>query len=299
MPTFASGNPTYEAPRENLTSDQAREQAMAEQARADATAQAAQTTQATADAISGPGTGVLNISGSSEARQGGLEGLQFGQMLYGQGIGDVGKEAGDYSSRVKGLLSKDYAGADVQRQLANQNLAKNSAKMGLGATNNFGAQEQLRRQGSMQSAMMNQDYQDKALALYGKNVSAKQSGLASTYFGAKGTGQANTPTPVQSSGGCVIATHAVSCGAFDKSELSDAVKWCKKALHDKWWGESVRRGYRFLGKRAIANGVAENHYEEFKRFIKFGNGKKRTFRGMITFTYRCVQMFVIGLFVRE
>lgn len=218
-----SGNPTYEAPREQLTPEQAREQAMAEQARADAAAQAAQTTQATADAISGPGTGVLNISGSSEARQGGLEGLQLGQMLYGQGIGDVGKEAGDYSSRVKGLLSKDYAGADVQRQLANQNLAKSSAKMGLGATNTFGAQEQLRRQGSMQAAMMNQDYQDKALALYGKNVSAKQSGLASTYFGAKGTGQANTPTPVQSSGGgSIICTELYAKNKISKYEYLKA-----------------------------------------------------------------------------
>lgn len=278
---------------EELAAEQARIKA-AEDAKREADLRAAGSA-----ALSGPGLGGLDVSGSLEARQGAVEGLQMGQMLYGQGMADVGKEAGDYSSRVKGLLNKDYAGADYQRQLASQNLAKQSARAGLGSTNTFGAQEQLRRQGSMQAAQLNQDYQDKALALYGKNISAKQQGMTSTYFGAKGAGQAGTPGQVASSGGCVIATHAVSCGAFDKSELSDAVKWCKKALHDKWWGESVRRGYRFLGKRAIANGVAENHYEEFKRFIKFGNGKKRTFHGMITFTYRCVQMFVIGLFVRE
>jgi hypothetical protein len=169
-------------------------------------------------ALSGSGTGILDVSGSEEARQGGLEGLQMGQMLYGQGMADVGKEAGDYSSRVKGLLGKDYAGADYQRQLANQALAKNTAKMGLGATNTFGAQEQLRRQGSMQAAQMNQDYQDKALALYGKNISAKQQGMTSTYFGAKGIGQASTPGVVAGSGGSIICTELYNQGKLSKNE---------------------------------------------------------------------------------
>lgn len=174
-------------------------------------------------ALSGPGAGTLNVSGTEEARQGALEGLQLGQMLYGQGIADVGKEAQDYSSRVKGLLGKDYAGADYQRQLSNMALAKQNAKIGLGGTNSLAAQEQLRRQGSMQAAQMNQDYQDKALALYGKNISAKQSGLASQYFAGKGTGQAATPTPVAESGGMsIICTELYNQGKLSKYEYSRA-----------------------------------------------------------------------------
>lgn len=280
------------------TPEEIRQEAMREQARLDAQEQAKKFTELGSAALAGPGTGTLSVSGTDEAKQGALEGLQFGQMLYGQGIADVGKEAQDYSSRVRSLLGKDYSGADYQRQLSNLDLAKRNAKWGMGGANPLVTQEELRRRGSIQAATMNQDYQDKALALYGKNISAKQSGMASQYFSSKGTGQAATPTPVASSG-CVIATHAVSCGAFEKKDLAAAVKWCEGALHGKWWGESIRRGYRFLGKRAIKNGVAHKHYNEFKRFINFGNGKERTLYGMINFSYRCVQMFIIGLFVKD
>lgn len=179
------------------------------------------------DASTGPGD-KLSISGTDQAIQGGLEGLRMGQTLYGQGMRDVGKEALDYSGRVKGLLDKDYAGADVQRQISNQALAKNTAKMGLGATNTFGAQEQMRRQGSMQAAQMNQDYKDKALALYGKNISAKQQGMTSTYFGAKGAGQANTPTNVGSSGGTLGCLALVSVGLMSKETYASEAPFVNK-----------------------------------------------------------------------
>ena len=47
-------------------------------------------------------------------------------------------------------------------------------------------------------------------------------------------------------GGCVVATHAVNSGAFTPAMKREAVVWCMKALHGKWWGEAVRRGYRLL-----------------------------------------------------
>lgn len=197
------------------------EEILAEQARTNepaVTFREANMQAAGSNPLSGPGSGTLDVSGTIEARQGAVEGLQLGQILYGQGIADVGREASDYSSRVQGLLNKDYAGADYQRQLANQALAKNTAKLGLGATNTFGAQEQLRRQGSMQAAQMSQDYQDKALALYGKNISAKQQGMTSTYFGAKGAGQASTPSVVAESGGSIICTELYNQGKLSKNE---------------------------------------------------------------------------------
>lgn len=164
----------------------------------------------------GPGSGIT-LSGSPTTLAGTLQGLQFGQMLYGQGIGDVGKEASSYSNMVQGRLGTNYAGADVQRQIGNAALAKNQAQMGLNGTNNFTAQEQMRRQGSAQSATMNQDYKDKALALYGRNISAKQQGLAGQYMAGAGIGQANTPSavPNYSSGtfGCLAL---VSVGLMSK-----------------------------------------------------------------------------------
>jgi hypothetical protein len=99
--------------------------------------------------------------------------------------------------------------------------------------------------------------------------------------------------------GCVIATHAVQNGAFHVRELAEAKRWCEAALHDRWWGEAMRRGYRWLGRRAIARGQAPAHYAEFKRFVKFGNGKDRSLAAFVTFAARSVQMFIIGLFVRD
>lgn len=99
--------------------------------------------------------------------------------------------------------------------------------------------------------------------------------------------------------GCVIATHAVQNGAFHVRELAEAKRWCEAALHGKWWGEAMRRGYRWIGRRAIARGQAPAHYAEFKRYVGFGNGKDRSLKAMATFAVRSVQMFIIGLFVRD
>lgn len=100
-------------------------------------------------------------------------------------------------------------------------------------------------------------------------------------------------------GGCVIATHAVESGAFTPSMKREAVVWCMHALHGKWWGEAVRRGYRHLGRQKIEQGKAREHYDEFRRYIDFASGKKRNMKGAITFVARTVQFFVVGLVHKE
>ena len=96
-------------------------------------------------------------------------------------------------------------------------------------------------------------------------------------------------------GGCVIATHAVASGAYTHQTKREAVVWCMHNLHDKWWGEAIRRGYRYLGRRKIEQGKAHNHYEEFRDYIDFATGKKRTLKGALHFAARSVQFFVVGL----
>ena len=100
------------------------------------------------------------------------------------------------------------------------------------------------------------------------------------------------------SSGCVIATHAVANGSFTPREKRKAVVWCTKTLHDKWWGEAIRRGYRFYGMRAINAGEAENYYEEFRDFVRFATGTKRTPKTAKTFIWRSVQFFVTGIFIK-
>jgi len=102
-----------------------------------------------------------------------------------------------------------------------------------------------------------------------------------------------------SSGGCVVATHAVESGAFSPRTKREAVVWCMDVLHGKWWGEAIRRGYRYCGTKKIEQGKAREHYDEFRRYIDFARGKKRTLRGAATFTLRTVQFFAIGLVKRD
>jgi len=98
---------------------------------------------------------------------------------------------------------------------------------------------------------------------------------------------------------CVIATHAVSAGGFTPSMKREAVVWCMNVLHDKWWGEAIRRGYRHLGRKKIEQGKAHEHYAEFRDYIAFANGKKRTIRSAINFTLRTAQFFAVGLIKKE
>ena len=104
----------------------------------------------------------------------------------------------------------------------------------------------------------------------------------------------------KTSSSCVIATHAVASGAFHKSDKANAIDWCKKNLHDKWWGETMRKGYRYLGRKHIANGTAETVYKEFKECIEWANGKRDfTFKIAARYYYRVAHTFIVGLFVKE
>lgn len=99
-------------------------------------------------------------------------------------------------------------------------------------------------------------------------------------------------------GGCVIATHAVAHGSFTPREKRKAVLWCTKTLHNRWWGETIRKGYRWHGNRAIAAGRAHEYYEEFRDFIRFATGAKRNTHTAKVFAWRSLQFFVTGLFLK-
>ena len=116
----------------------------------------------------------------------------------------------------------------------------------------------------------------------------------------------SSPSPVgrdsagtSDTGSCVVATHAVNSGAFSPATKREAVVWCMNALHGKWWGEAVRRGYRYCGNKKIEQGKAREHYGEFRRYIDFASGKKRTLRGALTFTFRTAQFFAVGLVKKD
>tara|TARA_R100000789_G_scaffold69874_1_gene65456 strand:- start:145 stop:1299 length:1155 start_codon:yes stop_codon:yes gene_type:complete len=98
-----------------------------------------------------------------------------------------------------------------------------------------------------------------------------------------------------SAGGCVVATHAVNAGVFDLSTKRQAIRWCVKNLHRTWWGEAIRRGYRYYGQKAIDQGTVKKHYQEFKNYLAFATGKKRNLKNTWTFLYRTIQFFIKGI----
>ena len=101
------------------------------------------------------------------------------------------------------------------------------------------------------------------------------------------------------SGGCVVATHAVDSGAFSPATKREAVVWCMQVLHGKWWGEAIRRGYRHLGRKKIEQGKAAEHYQEFRNYIAFATGRKRTVKGALHFAARTVQFLAVGLVKKD
>ena len=145
--------------------------------------------------------------------------------------------------------------------------------------------------GPSQTLIDRRDKFQKELIDYQSNVQQ------SSYEEASGSGSQSDSS--NDKDGCVIATHAVNSGAFTADTKREAVRWCVKNLHRTWWGEAIRRGYRYYGQKAINEGNAKNHYQEFKNYVAFGTGKKRTLKTAWTFIYRTIQFFIKGVTIKK
>ena len=173
----------------------------------------------------------------------------------------------------------------AQQREADQAFADQAAQKTTPAPS--GPPEDVRRGGgadSMPSAPSQPDYSNVTTASAPPGRGGGSGGSPGQGGGSPGAGS-----------GCVIATHAVNSGAFTKDTKREAVRWCVKNLHRTWWGEAIRRGYKYYGQKAIEEGKAKNHYQEFKNYVAFGTGKKRTLKTGWTFVYRTVQFFLKGL----
>jgi hypothetical protein len=149
-------------------------------------------------------------------------------------------------------------------------------------------------------AFADKDYDKKMQQKSNQAKSSGGGGGGGSSSGGGGGGGGSSPSASSSASGCVIATHAVASGAFQRDDKANAVEWCKKTLHDKWWGETMRKGYRYLGRKHIANGTAETVYKEFKECIEWANGKRPfTIKVASRYYYRAIQTFLVGLFVKE
>ena len=98
------------------------------------------------------------------------------------------------------------------------------------------------------------------------------------------------------SSGCVVATHALSEGIDINRD--EAVKWCISNLHGHWIGETIRKGYRHLGRKKIAEGKASNHYDEFRNYVDYATSSDKSLSNAWIFYKRNLQFFTVGLFRR-
>jgi len=107
------------------------------------------------------------------------------------------------------------------------------------------------------------------------------------------------PEPGSKNESCVVATYANQIGSdiLNRREKKKAEIWCIRQFHGKWWGEALRRGYRYLGNKAIADGTAERHFQEFVDYVNFGSGKNRKLKSGLNFVYRTIQFITLGLTV--
>jgi hypothetical protein len=151
----------------------------------------------------------------------------------------------------------------------------------------------------MGQGMVSMNSLESAAAAADAAAAAADAPAASAAADAVGVAMGDASSSGTSGSACVIATHAVANGAFTPNEKRQAVKWCVKNLHRTWWGEAIRRGYRYYGRKAIEAGKAKNHYQEFRDYVAFATGTRKTPKTALTFAWRNVQFFVTGIFVKD
>ena len=61
-------------------------------------------------------------------------------------------------------------------------------------------------------------------------------------------------------GCCVIATALNSHGIWGNDKKFGLIEWCEAKLHDKWWGETLRRGYQVIGSKVAVPLINKNKW---------------------------------------
>lgn len=104
------------------------------------------------------------------------QGAQKLQDLYGASGQNIGTDATDYTNRLKGLLDQNVAKSQQYLQNQSQNLARQNAKAGLRGVDTTAMNFQNKMNAKYGADVINEDAKRSALDLYGKNVSARQTG---------------------------------------------------------------------------------------------------------------------------
>jgi hypothetical protein len=143
-------------------------------------------------------------------------------MLYGESPMQTGRDAKNYSNIVRDSVNQNSLKADLMRKTSMNDLYRGNAKAGLSGVDTTGASSNLSRRANYEADAYNQEYKDKNLDRYGKNVGSRLSGQYGVITGKDAQAIANIApsVPAQSKGmfGSIICTELFKQGKINKEE---------------------------------------------------------------------------------
>ena len=105
-------------------------------------------------------------------------------------------------------------------------------------------------------------------------------------------------------GGCVVGTEMAAQSMWRRRDLAETERWCQNALHDTVLGESMRRGYRWYGRKSVklmrqSKAFAKMAGWLFKKFSDDRTGKQPSIIGKIIYGAFGAVAGIIGIFSRR
>ena len=98
------------------------------------------------------------------------------KKYYGNSLSTLGADVTDQSNRLKSLLDKDVARADMVNQQSSSQRALDNARAGLSGADMSAQNEQTRRNAGFEANVINEEAQRQALGLYGDSLSNRITG---------------------------------------------------------------------------------------------------------------------------
>jgi hypothetical protein len=86
----------------------------------------------------------------------------------------------------------------------------------------------------------------------------------------QGTYMVSRTANPHSGGCCVIATALNTHGEWEDNQKAGLIEWCEAKLHDKWWGETLRRGYQVIGSKVVVPNMENKMFRKYAKW-QFGN----------------------------
>jgi len=203
------------------------------------------------DVLGGKQTGSI-LSGSTKEQQGQIAGLNLGNVIYGQGLGQAGEDV----QRIKGQLRERSEQSDPiseairsQKSGAVASAQRNLAAAGVKGGAAAGALEEIGRKQDADIAASLYGQQRQSLSDERNMLSNIISGQTGLMFGEK-AGAQQLPSAPSSSGflGTVICTELYRQGYMDLATYSKDSQYGLKLLKDS---PEIIIGYQFLANPIV------------------------------------------------